>query len=66
MALGVGMSWKASGLGASEYTKVGGNYVCCLVIICGAWRSKEVGVFEFIIQRDRGKATNKRKFYGTP
>ena len=24
-----------------------------------------VGVFEFTIQRDRGKATNKRSFYGT-
>ena len=39
-AVWVEISWKASGLGASEYTKVRENYVCCLVIICGTWRSK--------------------------
>ena len=33
MPLWVGISWKASGLGASEQTKVRGNYVCCLVIV---------------------------------
>ena len=42
MPLLVGISGKASGLGASEYTKVRENYVSCLVIICGTWRSKEV------------------------
>ena len=43
MPLWVGISWKASGLGASEQTKVRQDYVCCLVIICGTWTSKEVG-----------------------
>ena len=33
MRLWVGISWKASGLGAS---------VCCLFIICGTWRREEV------------------------
>ena len=42
MPLWVGILWKSSGLGAKEQTKVRGNYVCCLVIICGTWRSKEV------------------------
>ena len=33
MPLWVGISWKVSGLGASEQTKVRGDYVCCLVIV---------------------------------
>ena len=33
MPVWVGNSWKASGLEASEWTKVRGNYMCCLVIV---------------------------------
>ena len=33
MPLWVGLLWKACGLGASEYTKVRGNYVCCPFIV---------------------------------
>ena len=49
------ISWKAICLGASEQTKVRGNYVCCLVIIW-TWRSKEVGVFLNLSYGDKGKS----------
>ena len=66
MPLRIGISWKTSGLGASEQTKVRGNYVCCLVIISGIWRSKEVGVLQIYQTEERGKTTKKRNFYRAP
>ena len=33
---------------------------------CGTWRSKEVGVFQSYHTEGRGKATNKKNFYGAP
>ena len=56
MPLWIGISWKASGMGASESTKVRGNYVCCLVIICEGQRSKEVGIFLNLSYRGMGKS----------
>ena len=52
---------EASGLGASEQTKVGGNYVSCLVIICGTWRSKEAArVFLNLLYVEKGESHQTR------
>ena len=61
----VGISWKISGLGASEWTKVRGNYICCLVIVV-IFVGGRSGGFKVITRREGEKATKKRNFYGAP
>ena len=54
MSLWVGISRKASGLGANEQTKVRGNYVCCLVtvvIFVGPGGAKRQELFKVILRR---------------
>ena len=65
MPLWVGISWKACGLGASEWKQVRPNYACCLamvVIFCGTWRSRGVG--SVIIQREGEKTQTRGHFMG--
>ena len=61
----VGISWKVSGLGASEWTKVRGNYICCLVVVV-IFVGGRGGGFKVITRREGEKATKKRNFYGEP
>ena len=66
MPLWVGISWKASAQGASEYTKVRGNYVCCLVTICGIWRSRgSYGFLKFILRREGKSHKQEELLWGT-
>ena len=56
--LWVEISWKTSGLGASEQKKVRGNYVCCLVIVVIFMRpggAKRQDVFKNITRREEEK-----------
>ena len=67
MPLWVGISWKASGLGASEQTKVRGNYICCLVIVAifvGPGGAKRQVFFKVIIRRDGEKPQTRGTFMG--
>ena len=64
MPLWVGISWKASGLGA---IKVRGNYVCCLVMVVtfvGPGGAKRSEFFKVIIRREGEKPQTRGTFMG--
>ena len=64
MPLWVEISWKVSGLGASEETEVGGNYVCCLVIVVILLGPKRQRFFKVIIRREGEKPQTRGVFMG--
>ena len=68
MPLWVGISWNFYGLGASEQTKVRGNYLCCLVIVVIFWDLEEQRGrgFKVIIRRKEEKPQTRGTFTGAP
>ena len=66
MPLWVGILWKTCSLGASEYTKARGNYVCCLfiVVIFAGPGGAEVGAL-MLSYKGRGKVKKRGAFMGS-
>ena len=53
-------------VGASEQTKVRGNYLCCLVIVVifvGPGETKRLGLFKVIIRREREKPKQEKRLW---